>query len=119
MLVEVPVSSDKNQVRRIKQPLARLSDGAGHGHVGPILLGRVNAFFEADAVSVVEAPHGCDADRDAALAQQSPDFFKRDVRMCPSVIAISESRRTNPELEKPSRESPRESDQSKKTLAVC
>src|ERR1019366_5463121 len=62
-------------------------DGAGHGHVGPILLGRVNAFFfEADAVSIVEAPHGCDADHDTALAQQSPDFFKRNVRLHPNQI---------------------------------
>src|SRR5450759_1508231 len=70
----------------MKLPLARLPEGTCHGHVGPILLGRVNALFEADAVSVVEAPHGCDADHDTALAQQSPDFFKRDVRLLPNQI---------------------------------
>src|SRR5674536_76415 len=34
----------------------------------------------------MEAPHGCHADHDAALAQQSPNFFKRNVRLCPNQI---------------------------------
>src|SRR5690606_37340238 len=48
--------------------------------------GRAIRFFEADAAPVVEAPHRCHADRNAALAQQDPDFFKRDIRLCPNQV---------------------------------
>lgn len=36
---------DEDEAGWIKQPLLRFPDLAGHRHVGPILLGRVNAFF--------------------------------------------------------------------------
>lgn len=87
---------DEDEAGWIKQPLLRFPDLAGHRHVGPILLGRVNAFFEADAAPVVEAPHRCHADRDAALAQQDPDFFKRDIRLCSDQVEQPRGMRLKP-----------------------
>jgi hypothetical protein len=76
MLVEVPVSPGRpgapdqaalGTPSRRSEPWPRWADPArSRKH-----------FFEADAVSVVEAPQGADADHDVALAQQSPDFFAK------------------------------------------
>jgi hypothetical protein len=47
---------DEDETIRIKQPLRALPALAGGRHVGTILFAGVNAFFEAEVMSVVEAP---------------------------------------------------------------
>jgi hypothetical protein len=47
---------DEDQAVRIKLLLLLLPGPTCRCHVGAILLGRVPAFFEADAAAIVEAP---------------------------------------------------------------
>src|SRR5450759_4122892 len=86
MLVEVPVSSIKTRRAGSSSPWCAFQTERAMATSGRSCSVAETLFFEADAESVIEAPHGCHADHNAALAQQSPNFFKRNVRLCPNQI---------------------------------
>jgi hypothetical protein len=71
---------DEDQALRIEFGLVLGPFGTRHCNVRPILLGRAQAFFEADAVAVEEPPDRADPGLAPMLVQQSLlNFLQRQI----------------------------------------
>ena len=71
---------DEDQLLRIKIGLSVEPVLPALGHVGPILLARVSAFFDSDVVAPEEAPHRAGSNAETVIPSKSfGEFDQGDI----------------------------------------